>query len=112
VRSISREGRFKGKQRYKCKECGKTFSEGVHSLKKKDFAIFLYINGNGIRQISRIVKVAPSVVLRWIRMAHENMRYMLKRLSEGRKKRIDEIELDEIYTYVKKTSEGSYMDCL
>jgi transposase-like protein len=58
-----KRGLSEGKQRYKRKECGKTFSRGAHSLKKKDFALCLYLNGNGIRQIGRVVNVAPSVVL-------------------------------------------------
>jgi transposase-like protein len=66
---MSREGCLKENARYKCKEYGKTFSQGVHSLKKRDFALFLYLNGNGIRQISRIVKVVPSVVHRMDKIA-------------------------------------------
>ena len=104
-----KRGLFIGKQRYKCSECGKTFSEGVYSLAKKDFAMFLYLNSNGIRQISRILKVSPSVVLGWIKRGDKNLKYRLERQKEERSKKVDEVELDEIYSYVKKNmKEQSY----
>ena len=91
-----------GYQRYVCKSCKKTFSEHKHSQDKKDFALFLYMHSNGIRQISKIVKVAPSLVLYWIRKAHGRLKELIKRRGEDKRK-LDVIELDEIYTYVKKT---------
>ncbi|MDR0724260.1 MAG: hypothetical protein LBF23_03645 [Endomicrobium sp.] len=45
---------------------------------KKDFALFLYIHCNGIRQISRILKVAPSLVLFWIKKAQEKLKGLIK----------------------------------
>jgi transposase-like protein len=88
-KQVTKRGFREGSQRYVCKSCKKTFSEHKHSQGKKDFALFLYINSNGIRQISRILKVAPPLV-----------------------RKLDIIELDEIYKNVKKNSQGTRMDCL
>jgi len=100
-----KRGLFLGKQRYKCSGCAKTFSVGVHSQAKKDFALFLYMNNNGIRAISRIVKVSPSVVLAWLKKAHEHLEYLFK-IRPEKKAEVDVVELDEIYTYVKKNFKG------
>jgi len=108
---VVKRGFRAGYQRYVCKSCKKTFSEHKHSQEKKDFALFLYMNSNGIRQISKIVKVAPSLVLFWIRKAHERLKELIKRRGESNRK-LDIIELDEIYTYVKKNLIGARMDCL
>ena len=102
---VTKRGFRKEQQRYVCKSCKKTFSEHIHTQDKKDFALFLYLNSNGIRQISRIVKVAPSLVLFWIKKAHENLKDLIKRRAES-KRNLDVIELDEIYTYVKKNFTG------
>ena len=99
-KSVKR-GLSKGKQRYRCNACRRTFSDGAHSQGKKDFALLLYLNNNGIRQISRILKISPSLVLKWLKKAHKHLLELLAR--RGRIKReVDVIELDEIYTYVKK----------
>ena len=99
-----RDGRAAGKQRFKCKTCGRKFGGGVHSSTKKDFALMLYLNNTGIRKIGKIVGVAPSVVIVWIRKASDILRRMIGR--DTKKEEIDVIELDEIYTYVKKNFKG------
>lgn len=104
-KQVTKRGLSEGRQRYVCKSCKKTFSEHKHSQDKKDFALFLYIHSNGIRQISKILKVAPSLVLFWIKKAHEKLKELVKRRLENKRK-LDIIELDEIYTYVKKNFRG------
>ena len=76
-----------------------------HSKDKKDFALYLYLNNSGIRVISGILKISPSLVLRWIKKAHEHMEKMFQERKEERSGP-EVIELDEIYTYVKKNLKG------
>ena len=99
-----KDGHAVGKQRFKCKTCGRKFGGGVHSDTKKDFALMLYMNNTGIRKIGKIVGVAPSVVIDWIRKASDILRRKIGR--DIKKEEIDVIELDEIYTYVKKNLKG------
>jgi transposase-like protein len=103
-----KRGLSKGKQRFRCSSCKRSFSEGAHEQKKKDFALYLYLNNSGIRVISRVLNIAPSLVLRWIRKAHSNLEDIFKRRVLC-KEEAAIIEMDEIYTYVKKNcKEQSY----
>lgn len=99
-----KNGTVKGQQRYVCRKCGRSFGGGVHSQDTKNKAIYLYLNNVGIRKISRIVGVSSSVVIGWIRKASEKIK-MLKSVEAAGE--IDEIELDEIYTYWKKKLIGN-----
>jgi len=96
-----KRGKSNGKQRYRCNTCRRTFSDGAYSQKTKDFALFLYLNNNGIRQISRTLKVSSSLVIKWLKKAHSHLRELMARRAKV-KTEVDVIELDEIYTYVKK----------
>jgi len=106
-KNFIKNGSYEEVQRYICKGCGETFTdkEARHGKEKKDFALYLYLNNNGIRTISRILKISPSLVLRWIKKAHERLEEMFKERKEE-KREADVIELDEIYTYVKKNLKG------
>ena len=101
-----KRGMFNGKQRYACKVCNKTFSGGVHSKDKRDFALEMYLNNVGIRKIGLFLGVYHSVVSGWIKRAHNNLLQILKTKGDKPGKEPDVIELDEIYTYVKKNLKG------
>jgi transposase-like protein len=48
---VIKDGRSAGKQRFVCKECGKSFGgEGKYSLSAKDYALMMYLNNVGIRK--------------------------------------------------------------
>jgi transposase-like protein len=51
----------------------------INTSKKKDFALFLYLNNNGIRQLMRILKVSPLLVLCWIKKVREDLKELKKR---------------------------------
>jgi transposase-like protein len=56
-----------GKQRLKCKKCGKTFqseytSNGAKS-ETKLMVIKMSLNGSGIRDISRVLEISPNTVI-------------------------------------------------
>jgi hypothetical protein len=61
----------------------------------------LYLNNTGIR---KIVGVSSYVVIAWIRKASDILRVSLG--HKVKKEEIDVIEIDEIYTYVKKNFKG------
>jgi len=72
-------------------------------------AIQFYLNNVGIRKIALFLKTSPVSVLRWIRNAHKILQKDLQELDPLKTKEPDIIELDEIYTYVKKRkTEQSY----
>ena len=103
---ISRNGHNRGTQRYICKECSRTFSEKPprFSEAEKKQAIEMVLHGVGIRKTARFVKSSPTSVINWLKEAHR----ILKAVKTGAKpmEKADIIELDEIYTIVKKNDSG------
>ncbi|MDR0753285.1 MAG: hypothetical protein LBE95_01305, partial [Holosporaceae bacterium] len=76
---VCKNGFAAGKQRYLCKLCGTNFKEGdgrkKHSYLVIRAAIDLYVEGNGFRRISRLLKkifnvdVCYQIVIHWIKSA-------------------------------------------
>jgi transposase-like protein len=56
-----------GKQRYKCKDCGKTFQNNYTNKGAKPetklMIIKMSLNGSGIRDISRVLGISTNTVL-------------------------------------------------
>ena len=106
---FNKDGKAAGKQRYRCKECGKTFGGGVYPPEQKAQALQFYMNNVGIRKIAFFNKVSHPVVLDWIKTAHKNLGLKIARQIKSAEVTPDIIEMDEIYTYVKKNcKEPSY----
>ena len=101
-----KDGRSLGKQRYICSECGRSFGGGKHSLSEKLFAMQLYMNNVGIRKIGFFCKVSHSLVSKWIRSMYKNLSSKIERERKTEGKKPDIIEMDEIYTYIKKNKSG------
>ena len=102
---IIKNGTQRGTQRYKCKECKITFiaKEGKYSDEFKMYAIRMYLNSMGIRAIGRIKKVHNSVVSYWIRKMGVTVKEEFKKkIDEVQDKDIAIMEIDELFTYVKK----------
>ena len=99
---VSRNGHNRGAQRYMCKRCKITFSEKPPAFRseEKKQAIEMVLHGVGIRKAARFVKSSPTSVVNWLKEAHR----LLKGVKKGAKtvEKPDIIELDEIYTTVKK----------
>jgi transposase-like protein len=102
-----KSGKIKGKQRYKCKECGCNYTVELKSTAKpqslKKQALHLYLEGLGFRSIGRFLGVSNVSVLNWIRSFGREVE---KLNSES--KEIEIIEVDEMHSYIglKKTSVG------
>ena len=69
------------------------------SKEKKYFSVLLYQNNVGVRKIARLLNIGPASVLRFIKAADTDLENKIVPLPQGES---DIIELDEIYTYVKK----------
>ncbi|KAA6341547.1 hypothetical protein EZS27_010664, partial [termite gut metagenome] len=100
-------GIIKGKQRYKCKECGCHYTVELKSTAKpqsmKKQALHLYLEGLGFRSIGRLLGVSNVSVLNWIRSFGKAVGELS---SESRE--IEMVEVDEMHSCIgsKKTTAG------
>lgn len=101
-----KDGKIKGRQRYKCKKCSYHYTVLIKSTAKpkniKRQALELYLEGLGFRSIGRFLKVSHVSVYNWIKSFGEQIEE-IKSDDE-----IEVIELDEMHTYIehKKTTVG------
>lgn len=104
-----KNGVLKGRQRFKCKNCGcnytLTYQENAEKEKKRRFALSMYLEGLGFHSIGRLLGVSHASVINWVRRYGQN----LSEIKSDKPLKI--IELDELHTYIqhKKTIAG-YMD--
>ena len=97
-------GHIHGLQRYKCKDCGRSFTVALKSTAKpeslKRQALQMYLEGLGFSSIGRILHVSHVSVLNWIR------KYGREVDTIRNDKPISVMELDELHTYLghKKTT--------
>ena len=106
---IWKAGIVRGKQRYKCKQCKKTQievdSRVKYSAEEQKNAITLYLEGNGFRRIARIMgKIFGKLyrhqtIQHWIKKAGLKA---LNKMEEQKHEPMDVVEMDELYTFVKK----------
>lgn len=95
------------RQRYKCKNCGYTYTVTQRSTEYPDTvkrqALHLYLEGLGFRSIGRFLGVSNVTVLNWIRSFGETVRGLQSESQD-----IDFVELDEMHSYIgnKKTTVG------
>ena len=97
-----KNGFTRGLQRYKCKRCGYNYTTNKRRGKPRDIkrlAIQMYLEGLGFRSIGRILKVSNVSVLNWVREAGEEVKSLI---SEGKRKKVSVMELDELWHYIGK----------
>ena len=101
-----KNGSYKGSQRFICKDCGRAFSDKVRKYTYADKERFLemYLNNTGVRKAARFMGCSSSLIVRWIREFAGNVKKQMEmaqgKLEPGKVPEI--IEMDEIYTRVKK----------
>jgi IS1 family transposase/transposase-like protein len=88
------------KQRYRCKDCERQFISDytyqAYKAEVRSLVLPMTMNGSGIRDISRVLRISTNTVLRLIRKA-------AKRVNEPVvPKRIADLELDEFWSFVEK----------
>ena len=107
------------KQRYVCKDCGKSFSREDNRLKhdnlERILALLLYANGMSLRSTQRVlesyfnVKIPFKLILDWIANMSKQLQLDIDKNNKKQKpKTIEILELDELYTYfynLKKNKE-------
>jgi transposase len=96
-------GHNHGRQRYKCRGCGRQVTQTEdRNEKKRALALYLYVTGLSMNAIARIVTVAPSTVLYWIR------NFALKVDEKPELRGVVSVELDERWHFIgsKKTNYG------
>lgn len=102
-----KNGYVHGKQRYKCKGCGKTYREGdlreKYSNDQRLRVIKWYLEGAGIMSIERMEGVPNPLIIKWIRKFAKILRARLNEVEIPEDaRRIQIIELDELFSYCQK----------
>lgn len=103
----SRNGRARGSQRFKCKECGLNFIEGDRRKNpktaiKKALCVILYsFVKTSFNMLGKILGHAPSLIYRWVAEAMETTQE--PHFSSD----IQEIEFDEMWHFVQKKIKNS-----
>ena len=102
-------GFIRGTQRYRCSKCRKTFVRGdkrgeqKYEDKTRNMAVRMYLNNCGFRRISAILGVPLTTVFSWIKKAGKIVDEMVQNRDHERET-IEILEMDELYTYIKKKS--------
>ena len=100
-----KNGSYGGIQRYICKSCKRAFSDKPRkfSYSDKERFLLMYLNNVGIRKAALFMGCSPSLIVRWVRELAKNLRKQLHDAGVKLGDNIpDTIEMDEIYTRVKK----------
>ena len=95
-----KNGFMAGAQRYKCKQCGFQFTRDTphgKPIKDKILALILYLSGLSMNAVGKIPGVSSHSVMRWIKMFYDKFIPENDITSE-----IEEIEVDEMYSYINE----------
>ena len=95
-----KNGFMAGSQRYKCKKCGFQFTRDTphgKPMKDKILALVLYLSGLSMNVIGKILGVTAQSVMRWIKMFYD--KFVTENDVESY---IEEIEVDEMHSYINK----------
>jgi transposase-like protein len=104
-----KNGSYKGVQKFVCRSCKRSFTSNGERFARevKERALDMYLNNVGIRKIARFTGASPAGVLKWIRKAGARLAEQLRQTANAITDDLpDVIEMDEIYTFVKKNSAG------
>ena len=96
--------------KYICRTCAKSFTSRsntrLHDLRTDEETVFLalkmILKGMSLRGTAEVLGVKLDTVRRWLRIAAEHSEEVNKVLMKDIK--VDKIELDELWTFVKKNS--------
>ena len=100
-----KNGRMRGKQRYRCKACGLNFTDTPprgKPLALKIVAVLLYVSGLSMNRTAKLLGVSTPTVQAWIERFAQA--YAPEPTPEGRAL---VIELDEMWHYLKKSRTSS-----
>lgn len=95
-----KNGHMKGRQRYKCKNCGYQYTKTTPRGKPerdKILALILFLSGLSMRATGKIVGVTTQSVMRWIRQMHN--KFITEKPDIAM---VTEVEMDEMHHFFKK----------
>ncbi len=105
-----KNGFMQEKQRFRCKACGYNFTQGDgrtdYDAKTKQTVVRMYLNNCGFRRIAEIMEVPLTTVFAWIQRAGQIVDEMVKTQPQAGGD-IEILEMDELYTYVKKSHDAA-----
>ena len=93
-----------GSQRFQCKVCRRYCTPQPnpqgYTTAKHDQALALYLEGNGLRRIARILQTHHQTIANWVNEHHRTLPATPPQPATS-----EVVELDELYTFVgaKKT---------
>jgi transposase-like protein len=116
---VRKNGYYNGMQRYKCTKCGKTFIPSnvdkriKHSSIMRKLTLSFYLSGTSMRGIQKALntcfntKIYIRTIVCWLKnansiLAQENQRRKEESPPTGEKTVIPIVEMDELYTFIKK----------
>ncbi|MEM9510542.1 MAG: IS1 family transposase [Cyanobacteria bacterium P01_E01_bin.35] len=96
---ISKNGYRRGKQYFRCRECGRQFvlnpKKQPYSPEVKQLCLKIYLNGMGLRGIQRVTEIHHTTIMNWIKDAG------IELPDAPEDSEIPEItEIDELQTFV------------
>ena len=96
-----KNGRHRGKQRYKCFECGRQFIEFYkppgYDRQIKEKCLKMYVNGMGFRAIERVTGVHHNTIINWVKQIGDKLE------NTPTSKEIPEIfQIDELQSFIGK----------
>jgi len=102
-----KNGYVRGKQRWKCQDCGKTYREGdlreKYTNEKRLRVLKWYLAGAGIMSIERMEGVPNPLIIKWIKKFSKILQAKLRAVKIPEDARqIQIIELDELFSYCQK----------
>ena len=88
------------KQRYQCRECGRQFilkySYRAYLKDIRELIVPMCLNGSGIRDISRVLRISATTVMKVIRQQSQKVSMQTMPV------RVADVELDEMWSFVEK----------
>ena len=94
-----KNGFRRGKQSYRCKDCGCQYVENpkprAYPNEVKQLCLKMYVNGMGFRAIARVTDIDHGTIINWVKEKGEKL------ADEPQDEEIPEItEIDELQTFV------------
>mgnify|MGYP000612506614 CR=1 FL=1 len=103
-----KDGNTRGKQRYYCKACGRRFvatdDRTPYTHQQKLAAMALYKEGMGFRAIGRFLGISRQTALRWIQLAGEEIKRIVRGELPEDLPAMDMIVIDEMWHYTQKNA--------
>ena len=98
-----KNGFRRGKQSFRCKNCGCQYVENptskAYPVEVKKLCLKMYLNGMGFRAIARVTEIDHTTIIKWVEEAGKSLS------DEPQDSEIPEItEIDELQTFVGSKS--------